>query len=140
MVNNQPPGAAFVLKSGTHYNFAVKPKRGQRFYAESGTTLDGNGTTAYAFYHDNAGDRPDGVVIAGESKSQPLSITRYRGNGYKQAGAIEPRSAEGWHLSAVAASRNNERGVTVSRRGSLRDSWIAERSGWCRGGYADDVI
>ena len=68
VVNNQPPGTAFALKSGTHYNFAVKPKRGQRFYAESGTTLDGNGTTAYAFYHDNAGDRPDGVVIAGESK------------------------------------------------------------------------
>jgi PKD repeat protein len=48
-VDANPPGTVFILKSGVHRRQQVVPKDDNEFHGESGSVLDGEGVTEFAF-------------------------------------------------------------------------------------------
>src|ERR1700689_394040 len=43
VVNEYPPGTAFLLSAGTYSGQTITPQSGDSFYGQSGTVLDGGG-------------------------------------------------------------------------------------------------
>lgn len=103
VVNEQPPGTAYIVKAGIHLrNFSVRPKSGDTFCGEPGAVLDGGRSLTSAF--------------SGAATNVTLdSITVQEYAPDWQGAAIEPDArAGGWVVRNVSALRNGWAGILAS--------------------------
>lgn len=133
-VDAHPEGTAFVLTSGVHHGFSVKPRSGQSFHAEPGAVLDGGGRVASAFYAFRSPDDapPNKVSIQGAGKTEPLVVRNYSSAPREQVGAIHchvdtrPRLglADGWTLQWLEVKDNWSTGIRACNNMMVRENSI----------------
>jgi parallel beta-helix repeat protein len=130
------PGATLRLAAGVHHGFAVRPLDFQRFVADPGAVLDGDGRAHHAFYA-FGGPRPGtpppgGVLISGAGPDDPLVIRGYAGP--LQTGAIHPQvdtrpelgRAAGWTVQFCDVSGNAATGIRLGDDMTVVDNRIAD--------------
>jgi parallel beta-helix repeat protein len=110
LVDANPAGTTYLLKTGTHLQQSVIPKSGDRFIGEPGTMLDGQHTARYAFAKGVA-PYPSNVTIKG------LTITGYVPafqRGAIDAGGYPPsEGTTGWVIDSNEVSFNAEYGIRI---------------------------
>jgi parallel beta-helix repeat protein len=110
MVDANPAGATFILKSGTHSPRNIIPKSGDRFIGEPGAVLDGQGLSGSAFAAGPA-PYPSNVTIRG------LKVTGYEPSfqrGAIDAGGSSPsEGTTGWIIDSNEVAYNGEYGIRI---------------------------
>ncbi|MCH7669787.1 MAG: right-handed parallel beta-helix repeat-containing protein [Acidobacteria bacterium] len=113
VIDQQPPGATILVRSGTYLRQEIRPKAGQTIDGEPGAKLDGMWDYSYAFTDI---DNPvNGVTISG------FEVTRY--NSVAGTGAIHG-AGDNWTVSNCIVHDNKYAGVTVSDGGTISDCTI----------------
>jgi parallel beta-helix repeat protein len=121
VVNQHPPGTAFVLAAGVHPTFSVVPRARDRFFARPGAVLDGEHATVSAFTVPPGGSVND-VEVIGARSNQPLVIENYGTSPTSQVAAVQtsgqnaagPRYSSGWRLQWLEVTTSSSRGISLS--------------------------
>jgi hypothetical protein len=121
VVDAHPEGTSFLIETGVHRGFEVRPRNRDTFYAEGGAVLDGTRTAPYAFYA-YASHRDPGahdVTIQGHAHGDRLLVRNYTANHQEQVGAIHPQMdtepelgrARGWTVRWLEVADNWATGI-----------------------------
>lgn len=113
LVNSNPPGSTFVLKTGIHRNQRVVPKDGNTFVGEPGTIMDGGNQTSAAFANGGSNVTIQNLII----QNYDVGATQ---------GAIRG-PARGWRIL------DNE--IRHNRGGGINVGWQAFSSVTIEGNY-----
>lgn len=128
VVNGQPAGTTFCIKTGTHVGFTLTlttAHNGVRFIAEPGTVLDGNGVTAVCI----RGFTRD-VVFRGWSATSMMTIRNYVPPGAQSTVVScvpndDVRVAlPGWELAYLALTDNGGVSVRGGASSNIHDCTI----------------
>ncbi|HEV7991880.1 MAG TPA: right-handed parallel beta-helix repeat-containing protein [Gemmatimonadaceae bacterium] len=118
-VDANTSGTTFLLKAGTHVRQSVVPKPGDVFRGETGTVLDGQNVTTFAFRGWNGTRWVDDVTL------RHFTITRYvppKQDGAISAGEAMTTATTGWVLDSLEVSYNANLGVRIGNRMRLTNS------------------
>lgn len=112
-VNAAPGGTTFILKAGTHTRQTVVPKAGDVFVGETGTVLDGQNATKWAFRGYSGAAWVNNVTIRG------LKITNYAPpfqDGAISGGNAPGNATVGWVVDGNEVSYSSYFGIRVGDR------------------------
>jgi parallel beta-helix repeat protein len=135
-VNSYPAGTHFLIKAGTYYNQRVVPKTGDWFIGEPGATLDGNGTTLYAFDQDTI-NFPNDVHIQGLIIQHYNSPDQY---GAILAGTTKSESTTGWVVDSCEIRYNEHGGIKLGNRMQVLNNFIHHNKQIGISGSGDSVL
>jgi parallel beta-helix repeat protein len=136
LVNANPTGTKFLIKTGTHRQQSVLPKAGNAFYCEPGAVLDGENVSVYAFR--NSGLGPNNVTI------QDCRITRYVPPA--QMGAIRAGGGDftdlssGWRVENCEIDHNANIGLRLGNTMIVRGNYLHHNGTMGMGGVGNDIL
>src|SRR6478672_5067341 len=137
VVNANPAGTTFILKSGTHVRQDVVPKDGDVFLGEAGTVLDGQKATAFAFRGWNGSRWINSVTV------RNLKIVNYTPpaqNGAIWGGDDLTNSTNAWTLDSLDLSYSTNLGVRVGNHMSVLRSVLHHNGTINIGGVGRGVL
>ncbi len=144
IVNAHTAGTTYMIKTGLHSGFTVKPKNGDTYCAESGAILDGNNTVQYAFFGNSS---VNNVSILGKAGSALLEIRNYDPGGTDPTnfkGAIENDSNknQNWLIRYTNIHHNFPVGLTVGDGTQVKDNKLHDNTtlGISSGGNSNITI
>lgn len=86
LVNSNPVGTSFLLKSGTHRRLHIVPKDGNTFIGEPGTLLTGEGAVDFAFSGSAKNVTIRGLVIENYANAAQKGAIQSYGSGWRVIG------------------------------------------------------
>lgn len=120
-VNANPTGTTFILKSGTHTRQSVVPKAGDVFHGETGTVLDGQGATQWAFRGWNGTAWVNHVTI------RAVKITNYTPpfqDGAVSGGNAPGNSTVGWVVDSNEVSYSTYFGIRIGDSMQVTNNYV----------------
>ena len=138
LVNANPAGTTFLMKTGRHVRQSVVPKTGNTFRCEPGAILDGENATAYAFQIGPAAPYPDNVRVVGcriTRYTPPFQYAAIRGSGDTEAS-----SGTGWVIDSNEVDHNSQVGIRIGNRMKVRFNNVHDNGTFGISGPGDDVL
>jgi parallel beta helix pectate lyase-like protein len=111
VVNSHPAGTTFTIATGRHGGWSVQPLAGDVFIGQPGAILDGDHTTAQAFFTQSTND----VTVEGTTAGD-LLVEDYT-DGNTTMTTVEPGLADktsGWVFKYLEVANNIGEGIGLS--------------------------
>ena len=118
IANSRPQGQAFIIAAGVHRRQSVHPRFGQTFVGEEGAILDGQNSTAYAFWGGS-----NNVTL------RNIEVRNYSTQDYHAAIEIEEPAAQhingvNWVLDDVYVHSNRSHGINMGDNTRITNSRV----------------
>ena len=118
-VDANPAGATFYLKGVFNNAGTITPKDGNSFIGAPGATLDGGGSTQFAFKAGNPWPN-----IADDVTIKYLTIQHF--NAPDDQFTVNQDAGDGWTLANSTITLNHGGGMGLGSRGTIQDSCLKD--------------